>query len=504
MGMGKVILIDLPVFPKGVLSLSLINVAACFRKQYDVRIADLNIVTPDWDTLLPGARFIGFKVSAQSFDFAVSITQLIKAKYKGTPVVWGGELPTLLPDVCLEHADTIVSGLFEPVVSDFIADLESCNLKKVYKGPNDGRMQPVPLPDFTMLPNPGAYYTFMGLPMETSRGCTEKCVFCMVHVMQPRQYHTAAIELLEQRAQLYKGHFVNVIDYNFGVDKGHVIQVASILKKAGVTGWMAEMCIELLDDDELLQALQQSGCRIIYCGLESIDEAAIASVHKMHTNHIANYERIIRKAQSYGIQIAAGIILGMPGMKAATFDKLFSFYSRMGIVYAKLTYLTYNPGTRVHSYMRKKGEYLTDTISHYDGNHLTFLPTGVNEAEIYAGTKKFISRFYSPYQIIKRSFNTRLSFRGRAEYILFNFCYRVAYLQWIDAGVLKKDAAFDTLLNRPFKKNLFIQLCEWLLGYLRKRAAQKNEKNTTGNVPVYGNSSGNSVYTLPARQTELV
>ena len=46
------------------------------------------------------------------------------------------------------------------------------------------------------------------------------------------------------------------------------------MKKAGVNGWMAEMCLESLDNDEMLGFMRDSGCRIIYCGLESIDEEA--------------------------------------------------------------------------------------------------------------------------------------------------------------------------------------------------------------------------------------
>lgn len=503
-GLGEVFLIDLPVFPKGILSLSLINVAACIRPIYNVQIIDLNIVNPDWDTFLAGARFIGLKVSAQSIDYAISITKRIKSTYNQVPIVWGGELPTLLPDMCLEHADTIVCGLFEPIAAEFLNDLGSSKLKRRYVGANDGQMHPIPIPDFSLLPNLSAYYSFMGLPMETSRGCTEKCVFCMVHVMQPKHYHTAAIQSLKQRVGLYSGSYVNIIDYNFGVDKQHVIEVAAILKEAGVAGWMAEMCIELLDDDELLLALQHSGCRIIYCGLESIDEKAIESVHKMNTNHVQNYERIIRKVQSHGIQIAAGIILGMPGMKRETFDSLFSFFSRMGIIYAKLTFLTYNPGTRVHTYMRRKGEYVADSIAAYDGNHLTFLPNGVDSADIYAGTTDFISRYYSLYSIIRRSFNTKLSFSRRLEFILFNLCYRVAYVEWLDFNILNAEGDFNKLLDKPFRKSIFIKLCESLLHYLRKSGTRNDEKNTDSNIPVYSNDSRDTVYTMPARQTEFV
>lgn len=62
----------------------------------------------------------------------------------------------------------------------------------------------------------------------------------------------------------------------------------------------------------------------------------------MNTNHVENYERIIRKAQKYGIQVASGFILGINGMNENTFKESLNFFHRMGIIYVKLTFLTYN------------------------------------------------------------------------------------------------------------------------------------------------------------------
>ena len=468
---AKVILIDLPTFPKGVLSLSLVNVASCLNPTFDTQIIDLNFNEVDWSQVTPDVKFVGLKVSSQNFEHAKTLTASLKQHAPTVTVVWGGELPTLLPDECLNYTHTIVSGLFEPVAVDFITDLQNGGLKPKYYGGNDGHMDLIPVPKFELVPDLDRYYSFMGLPMETSRGCTEKCAFCLVHVMQKKNYYTRDWTALEEAATQYRNHFVNVVDYNFGVDKQHVIKVAGILKKAGVRGWMAEMCIEFLEDDELLKALQESGCRIIYCGLESIEDTALATVHKMNTNHVSNYERIIRKAQRYGIQISAGIILGMQNMNSTTFDNLYNYFSKMGLIYAKLTFLTYNPDTKVKEYMKKKGTYTTEDIVKYDGNHLSYAPTGVEAEEIYRGTRKFINRFYSFGNIARRSFNTNLSFSARVEFILFNLCYRYAYLQWVKMDIFNNEENFRKLLAEPMKKPWDIKLYERLLFLFRKPAA---------------------------------
>ena len=231
---------------------------------------------------------------------------------------------------------------------------------------------------------------------------------------------------------------------------------------------MAEMCIEELDNDEILAAMKASGCKIIYCGLESIEEKALNSVHKMNTNHIENYERIIRKAQSHGIQIASGFILGIEGMNKRTFEKTLDFFQKMGIIYAKLTFLTYNPGTKVANYMQKKGTFTTDDVSYYDGNHLSFLPNGVETDTVINGTEFFISNFYSLRNIIYRSWQTDLSLMERLEFILFNICYREAYLQWIKKDVLHNPENFSNLLNANFSKRWSVNIADKLLSLVRR------------------------------------
>ncbi len=382
-----IVLFDLPTFPKGVLSLSLVNVASCLDEQFNVEIVDLNFTDVSQyfnERSFDNAGLFGMKVSSQSLNYAKRVTTLLKEKYPHVSVLWGGELPTLLPDECRKYADCIVCGLFEPVADEFIADLLNGALKPEYHGDNNFDLSIIPQPRFDLVKPLSGYYRFMGLPLETSRGCTEKCAFCMVHVMQKKNYYLRGEDNLKAILKNYKGHYINIVDYNFGVDKQHVIKVSSLLADAGIKGWMAEMCIEELDDDELLEAMSRGGCRMIYCGLESIDDKALASVHKMNTNHVERYERIIRKAQKHGIQIAAGIIIGLENMNEATFGRLEDFFNRMGLIYAKLTFLTYNPGTKVQTYMKKKGDFITNDITHYDGSHLTYVPHGL---EVGSGTK---------------------------------------------------------------------------------------------------------------------
>ena len=471
-GRPELLLIDLPTFPKGTIALSLFAVAASLNQRAEVRYLDINLKNPDRvlsniQSEIGSPAVVGLKVSSQNFPFAKELSAKIKETLPGTKIVWGGEFPSLLPDECMLHCDTIVTGQFESVATQFGDDLLNGGLKRAYQGYTPESMDFNWSPDFSIIRNPEDYFSFMGFPLETSRGCVQKCVFCMVHVMQ-KNYVLKSQAQMEKEVEAYRGKFVNVVDYNIGVEPQHVVNVSRALKKAGVAGWMAEMCLESLDNDEMLASMRDSGCRMIYCGLESIDEEALRTVNKAITNHVENYERIIRKVQSYGIQIATGLILGLKGMNENTFKMTYDFFHRMGIIYTKLTFLTYNPGTKVHTSMKKMGDYTTEEYEYYDGNHFSYVPKEVSMKAVYTGAEWYIRNFYNPLKIISRSFNTRLSFLRRLEFILFCYCYGEAYRQWLKEDIFNSESGFKNLLMAPVTKNMKVKTAERILTWLRR------------------------------------
>lgn len=472
----KVLLLDLPVFPKGTIALSLFSVASLLKSEYNIVYLDLNFENDKnlfYEYDYSSTIFVGLKVSAQNFETAKSVTAHLKKKHPKIIVLWGGELPTLLPNECLQYADTIVSGLFEPVAENLMNDLRGNTLKKIYKG-NNVSLNGFPSPDISLIKEFNRYNTFMGLPLETSRGCSERCTFCMVLVMQRQNYYLKNSEQLKKELQSYRGKFVNVVDYNFGVNREHVISFSGLIKKSGCLGWMAEMNIEFLDDDEMLGAMRESNCKMIYCGLESIKEEALASVNKSETNTVADYERIIRKVQSYNIHVAAGLILGLDKMTEDDYKRTYSFFSNMGIIYTKLTFLTFNPGTRIKDRMAAEGTFITEKIEHFDGNHPTYLPLEIDKNQLINIAEWYIHNYYSLINIIMRALKSHVNLLSKVEMIFFAFCYREPYLKLIKSGALNNEQAFDVLLNSTYKKTRIHIVSEKILFVLQKISVIKN------------------------------
>lgn len=466
----KVLLVDLPTFPKGVLSLSLPAVAAGLRPDCDVRIADLNFTLPsDYRKILESSRELalcGLKVSAQNLMFAERFTALAREVHPEAKIVWGGELPTHMPEECLKSADSVVLGRFEPHARALLRDLEKGALARRYGGGPQAALNGAPPPALDLVENPEAYLRFMGSPLESSTGCSENCTFCMVHTMQGRKDFRAPASL-ERDLRENPRPFINVVDYNIGTRREHLVELAGVLGRSRASGWMGEACLKTLDDNDLLETLRSSRCRIIYCGLESLSRDSLKTINKIQ-NDAASYRRVIRKAQAHGIEIASGFILGLAGTTAESYSEFADFCDDVGILYLKLTHLTFNPGTKVQRSMASKGRYLSERSSDFDGNRLTFLPEGVEAETVLKGARSLIERFYSLGSLWRRSRHLASRPRRRAEFMLFSHCFGRAYRQWIEYGLLNLSGGrFEEMLGRPMKKGLWMSLAEKALCGLR-------------------------------------
>jgi len=433
----RVLLFDLPTFPGGFPTLSLPTVGACLRDRFRVSIRDLNFHTVEnYSALVANggpASMIGLKVSAQNLDAAKAFTHASRMARPGTPVVWGGELPTLEPDLCSREADVVVRGRFEGIADAFGEDLAVGRLSSRYQA-NGGEPVPPP-PAFDLIDENDAAQTlkYFGTPLETSLGCPEGCAFCLVHEMQP-QTRTLPLSKIEEDLARVPREFVNVVDYNLGQNKEHLIQVAGAIGRSRAKGFSAELCLEALDDEQVLSALAVNGCQFVYCGLESLSERSLQSVAKGH-NRVADYRRIVGRAHAYGIEIASGFILGLEGTTPGDFDAFVDFAEEVGILYLKLTYLTFNPGTRVRQAMEGQGRFLTDAVEDFDGNSLTFLPKGLEASVVEDGAQRMLERFYSVGSAWRRSRHLSANPARRGEFLLLSSLFGRFYDSWISGGL---------------------------------------------------------------------
>jgi hypothetical protein len=154
----------------------------------------------------------------------------------------------------------------------------------------------------------------------------------------------------------------------------------------------------------------------------------------------------------------------MQNTRPKTFENTLDFFREVGIMYVKLTFLTYNPGTTAYKYYKKKGVYpQEDNYGVFDGNHLSYIPDGVKEEEIYQGATWFINNFYSFRSIWQRSRKLKQGWLDSAAFVLFNICYAIPYKEWVVNDIFSNEQNFDKLLKQRYRKTFTQSIAENLL-----------------------------------------
>ena len=152
------------------------------------------------------------------------------------------------------HADYIVFGEAEDIVTDLTQELESGSARAVYRGATLPQLDHTPLPDLSLI-NPRHYST---MAVQYSRGCPFKCEFCDIIEIYGRIPRTKPPErIIEELDQLYANRWrgpVFFVDDNFIGNKRNVKQrppaIAEWNRQLGTPfRFFTETTIYLADDE---------------------------------------------------------------------------------------------------------------------------------------------------------------------------------------------------------------------------------------------------------------
>ena len=170
------------------------------------------------------------------------------------------------------------------------------------------------------------------VPIESGRGCPYGCDFCTVtgffgDSIRFRSNESVVEEMLriKARAKREQGKIgVFFIDDNFAINvKRTKSLLREIIARDAIVPWVAQVSMNLLKDEELLDLIAASGGRWIFIGLESIDTDNLKGVNKGF-NKPADYQATLNKLADRGLYAITSFIFGMdgdsPGVAQRTLD----------------------------------------------------------------------------------------------------------------------------------------------------------------------------------------
>ncbi|MBN1375479.1 MAG: B12-binding domain-containing radical SAM protein [Dehalococcoidia bacterium] len=341
------------------------------------------ITTDSWEVTLLDETWEPFKyhpadlVGITAFTANAARAYEIAGVYRsrGIPVIMGGIHASMCSEEAARFVDCVVIGEAEAIWLQIIKDFEAGNLKPQYSGEwAQLAGQPFPRRD---LFNQG----YMFASVQTSRGCPMDCSFCTVTAFNGRRYRRRpAAEVLDELAEIPQKmiFFVddNIIGYGAEAKKVALELFKGMVERKLNKWWFCQASINFADDEEVLHWAGLAGCKMVFLGLESEDEASLAEVNK-HMNlhkHVDKYAEAFSRIHKAGIAVLGAFIFGMDNDTSSKLDARIKYIIRSDIDVMQVTYLTPLPGTRLFTRLAREGRLL---YTDFPGDWSRYDMTGV-------------------------------------------------------------------------------------------------------------------------------
>jgi len=277
--------------------------------------------------------FVGISVlSVKRFRDAINLSKTIKAR--NIPVVWGGQIPSAIPELVLKSGvvDYVVVGEGETTFLELLnAVSEKTPLRDinglafledgepvVNKGRAFADLAELPVLDFSFVDPEKYFISYINckkmLHLYASKGCPCKCYYCYNHCFHKHLWRARPTEyFLSEIKYLVENHGMDgvcFVDDLFGPNQEYVKDVCEKIIQSNINFvWGCNMRSDTCNKEEL-QLMYKAGCRWILFGIESGSKERQKIIGKNldldKTKEVVNYCRKI------GIFVSSTFILGYP------------------------------------------------------------------------------------------------------------------------------------------------------------------------------------------------
>ncbi len=401
---------------------------------------DVTLLDETWDPFrYRQADLVGITAFTATAPRAYEIARLYRSK--GIPVVLGGIHVSMCPEEAAQFADCVVTGEAETAWPQVISDFESGYLRTHYSGTwGDLAGKPFPRRD---LFSPG----YMFASVQTSRGCPMDCSFCSVTAFNGRRYRRRPpLEVLDELSGISQKmlFFVddNIIGYGEEARKGALELFKGMVERKLDKWWFCQASLNFADDEEVLSWAGRAGCKMVFLGLESEDEDALAEVNKQLNlkRKASTYTDAFRRIHKAGIAVLGAFIFGMDSDTSTKLDARARYMTNSDVDVMQITHLTPLPGTRLFTKFREEKRLLYTDFpadwSRYDMTQVVHRPAEMSSAELTEGVLHCNRMLYSWPVIVKKACRTLMLTRSPMA-AMFAFQSNVNYRN-VGQGQLKQ------------------------------------------------------------------
>jgi anaerobic magnesium-protoporphyrin IX monomethyl ester cyclase len=326
---------------------SILQIGASIEGKYDYVFVDGNLERDPWgkiqNYLSTGEfKFFGCTVmpGLQPMQ-AIPFTKKIREDFPEVINIWGGYFPANQYKVVLNsgYVDYVINGPGDEAFPQLIeaiknkTDLSLINNLIFKKNDEFVRTPKADLLDQDNLPllpyeklhsfYPFRYYlgkTFLGTKTaayHSSMGCPFTCSFCAVVPIYEARWKGKSAPLIYKDIKYLKDKFganaVEFHDNNFFVSERRTVEFSQLIKNENII-WWGEGRIDTIHkySDDSLTLMREAGCRMIFFGAETGNDAILKQMDKGGTQSGEQIKKFAARMKKFDIIPEYSFVLGLP------------------------------------------------------------------------------------------------------------------------------------------------------------------------------------------------
>lgn len=326
---------------------SILQLGAALEGRYEYVFVDGNREADPWKTIEGYLRTGEFRyfgcttMPALQLQQAIPYSRKIREQFPEVVIIWGGYFATNQYRAVLNsgYVDYVVAGPGDHALPALIEALEHGRSVKhirnlIYRENGNILHTPrEPLPDQDALPPlpyeklhatyPMEGYlgkTFLGrrtAAYHSSVGCPFTCSFCaVVPIYQARWKGKSARRIYRDIKYLIDRFGVDAVEFhdnNFFVSEKRVVEFSQLIKPEKIA-WWGEARIDTLSkySDDSLRLMREAGCKMIFFGAESGNDAVLKKMNKGGTQTGEQIKQFAARMAKFDIIPEYSFVLGTP------------------------------------------------------------------------------------------------------------------------------------------------------------------------------------------------
>ena len=326
---------------------SILQVGASIEGKYDYVFVDGNLEINPWEKIYSYLKTGEFKYFGCTVmpglqpKQAIPFTKKIREDFPEVVNIWGGYFPANQYKCVLNSGfvDYVINGPGDevfPMLLDLIeSKSDSSSIKNLIFKKN-GEFIKTPkaeLFDQDILPPfpyeklnsfyPIKYYlgkTFLGTKTaayHSSMGCPFTCSFCAVVPIYEARWKGKSAPLVYKDIKYLKDKYganaVEFHDNNFFVSEKRTVEFSKLIKNENII-WWGEGRIDTINNysDESIALMSEAGCRMIFLGAETGNDAILKQMDKGGTQSGEQIKKFAARMRKFDIVPEYSFVLGLP------------------------------------------------------------------------------------------------------------------------------------------------------------------------------------------------